>query len=179
MSAQFFSIVQLLEKTGFVLRGATRADCIHCQGHSRGTVAFTTEVAFCHRCKWTANIVTLAKDAGVLRGNSTAATAIRDSIRRSAHLNLELQRFDTWRQKQVRMVSVRYRSLSRNAVLAADVLAKFPECDAAWDALAEFYHTEARLLALFDWFMFTKVSTWLELDSTAVEVFATWRQHAA
>jgi len=69
--------------------------------------------------------------------------------------------------------------LSRNAVLAANVLTKFPECDAAWDVLAEFYQAEARLLALFDWFMFTKASTWLELDSTAVEVFATWRQHAA
>jgi hypothetical protein len=170
---------QLLEQAGFVMLGATRANCIHCQGHSRGTVAFTSEVAFCHRCKWTANIVTLAKDAGVLHENSPVATGIRESARRSAHINSELQRFDSWRDKQIREVSARYRSLSKCAVLAADILSRFPECDLAWSALAKYYHAQARLSALFDWFMFMKASVWLEVDSTAVEVFAAWRRHAA
>lgn len=43
---------ELLEQAGFRVRGK-RADCVHCQGTSRFTVAFNDSVAFCHRCKWT------------------------------------------------------------------------------------------------------------------------------
>jgi len=179
MKPQSFSMRQLLENAGFVLHGATRADCTHCQGQSRGTVAFTAEVAFCHRCKWSANIVTLAREAGLLGGNSRQAMAIRDAVRRHAQLDAELRRFETWYEGQVRSISTRYRSLWRKAAQAAHVLSKFPECNAAWCALADFYHAEARLSALFDWFMFTKASVWLEMDSTAVEVFETWRRYAA
>lgn len=174
-----FSMRGLLEHAGFVVRGANRADCIHCQGQSRATVAFNSEVAFCHRCKWTANVVTLAKNAGILRGGSAAAAAIRESVHRSAQINSEIQRFETWREKQIRIVSDRYRSLSQNAIRAAEVLSKSPNREAAWNALADFYHAEAYLSTLFDWFMFMKASAWLEIDSTATEVFATWRQHAA
>jgi hypothetical protein len=174
-----FSMSQLLEQAGFVLRGANRADCIRCQGRSRGTVAFTPEVAFCHRCNWTANIVTLAREAGLLRGNSEAATAILDSLRRRAQLDVELRRFEAWRQGQIRLVCDRYRSLWKKAGQAIDVLSKFPGCDAAWSALGDFYHHEAHLSAVIDWFTFTKASVWLEVDSGPVEVFETWRQHAA
>ena len=104
MSAQFFSIVQLLEKTGFVLRGATRADCIHCQGHSRGTVAFTTEVAFCRRCEMD------GEHRHACQGRRSSSWQLhrgdRDTRLNSTQCSpqFKLQRFDTWRQKQVRMV---------------------------------------------------------------------------
>lgn len=84
-----------------------------------------------------------------------------------------------WREGQIQSVSDRYRTLSRNAALAVKVLLKFPECDAAWCALGEFYHAEARLSSLLDWFTFAKASIWLEADSTPVEVFDTWRRYAA
>jgi hypothetical protein len=62
-----FKMSSLLLSAGFQLRGRGRADCIHCEGHSRGTVAFNDEVAFCHRCKWAANTRTLARQLGLLR----------------------------------------------------------------------------------------------------------------
>ena len=174
-----FEMRLLLETAGFRVRGATRADCVRCEGQSRGTVAFTTEVAYCHRCKWTANTLTLARELGLLSGNPRAASAYREEARRRAILEGEIKRFDAWRESKIRQVSDKYRLLSRAAVHAENVLAQFPDCEQAWDALARFCHAEARLLAAFDWLMFTKASVWLEEDSTPVELFDTWRGHAA
>jgi len=179
MNTQSFSMLGLLEKAGFVVRGVNRADCIHCQGHSRGTVAFTNEVAFCHRCKWRANVVTLAREAGLLHCDSPSTPAIRATVRRRQRLELKVQRFEAWRDRQIRSVSDRYRCLSRAASRAVQVLPRFPECETAWDALAHFYHAESHLSAMFDWLMFTKASNWLEEDSTPVEVFQIWRRYAA
>ena len=58
---------ELLERTGFRLLSTTRADCARRLGRSRGTVAFTDEVTFCHGCKWSANTLTLARELGLLR----------------------------------------------------------------------------------------------------------------
>jgi hypothetical protein len=169
----------LLERAGFVIRGATRADCIHCEGHSRGTVAFNADVAYCHRCKWTANIVTLARELGLLSSNSEPVTAFRENAKRRAAIDGEIKRSEMWLDARIREVSDRYRPLSRAAVHANDVLAQFPDCEPAWDALVRFYHAEAQTLATFDWLMFTKASAWLEEDSTPFEVFEIWRSHAA
>src|SRR5580700_7034695 len=92
----------LLEQAGFRVRGATRADCIHCEGHSRGTVAFTHAVAFCHRCKWTANTLTLARELGLLRGNTQGISAIREEARRRLALGDEIKRFEAWRDARIR-----------------------------------------------------------------------------
>ena len=89
-----FEMRLLLETAGFRVRGATRADCIRCEGQSRGTVAFTTEVAYCHRCKWTANTLTLARELGLLSGNPGAASAYREEARRRAILESEINRFE-------------------------------------------------------------------------------------
>jgi hypothetical protein len=121
----------------------------------------------------------LACELGLLRSNPEAVSAFREDARRRAGLYAEIKRFDTWREARIREVSERYRSLSRAAVHASDILAKFRDCDPAWDALARFYHAEAPLSAAFDWLMFTKASAWLEEDSTPVEVFDGWRKHAA
>ena len=169
---------ELLERAGFRVRGR-RADCARCEGHSRGTVSFTDEVAFCHRCKWRANIVTLARELGLLKGEPQAVSAFHEEVRRRAHLETEIKPFETWREDKIREVSDRYRSLPKAAILAGDVLTKFPDCEAAWGALARFYHAQAQLSAAFDWLMFTKASIWLEEDSTPVEVFEAWRSHAA
>lgn len=178
MSARGFDTRSLLERAGFRIRGAARADCIHCEGHSRGTVAFTAEVAYCHRCKWRANIVTLARDVGLLRDNSETASALREEARLRIRLVAEIKPFEAWREARIRAVSDPYRSLSRAAIHASSVLAKFLACEEAWNALARFYHAEAQLPAAFDWLMFAKASAWLETDSSPVEVFETWRRHA-
>jgi hypothetical protein len=179
MNTRFFSIQHLLEEAGLVMRGANRADCVHCMGQSRGTVSFTSEVAFCHRCKWTANVVTLAREAGLLRADSQAARAVQDSARRRSQFDSELQRFEVWRERQIRSVTDRYRLLWRKAALASRVLSAFPECEPAWSALAAFYHSQGRLSAILDWLMFAKASNWLDEDSKAPEVYESWRRYAA
>jgi hypothetical protein len=174
-----FDMRSLLERAGFRLRGARRADCIHCEGHSRATVAFTSEVACCHRCKWAANGVTLARELRLLCGDSQTARAVREASRRRESLDAEIKPFDTWREARIREVSDRYRSLSAAAVRAEEMLRKNRDSEAAWDSLARFYHAEAQLSAAFDWLMFAKASAWLEDDSTPAEVFATWRRYVA
>jgi hypothetical protein len=179
MTAETIDMRSLLEQVGFRLRGATRADCLHCDGSSHSTVSFTAELAFCHRCKWRANNVAMARDMGLVSGNPGVALVLRERAREQRRANDELEPFEAWREHCIRQVSDRYYSLSRAAIRAEEVLSKFPECEAAWDALARFYHSEGRLLAAFDWLVFAKASAWLEEDSTPAEVFATWRGHAA
>lgn len=174
-----FSMRAVLEQAGFRLRSATRADCVHCEGHSRGTVSFTDEVAFCHRCKWRANTLILAREFDLLHDNPQATSAFREEARRRARLDAEIKRFEDWREDRIRGVSNRYRSLSRAAIKASAVLAKFPDSEEAWEVLARFYHAAAQLCAAFDWLMFTKVSEWLESGSSPVEVFESWRSRAA
>lgn len=174
-----FNMRSLLDKSGFRIRGATRADCIHCEGRSRGTVAFTAEVAHCHRCKWAANTLTLARILGLLNRTPEVASAMREQAQRRMRLEVEIKPFDVWRDTKIRQVSDKYRLLSRKALYAADVITKFPDCEPAWDTLARFYHAEAQLSAAFDWLMFTKASGWLEADSSPADVFETWRSHAA
>jgi hypothetical protein len=174
-----FSMRAVLEQAGFRIRGATRADCIHCEGHSRGTVSFTVEVAFCHRCKWSANTLTLARKLGLLSGNREMALAFREEARRRAGLDGEIKRFEVWRDARIREVSDRYRLLSRAAIRATEALAKFPDTEEAWEVLARFYHAVAQLSSAFDWLTFAKVSEWLETESSPVEVFEAWRRHAA
>jgi len=110
---------------------------------------------------------------------SSSTAAFREKARHRAHLQAEIKPFEAWREARIRDVSARYRTLSKVAVRATEVLSKFADCEEAWGALARFYHAEAQLSAAFDWLMFTKASVWLEEDSTPVEVFATWRSNAA
>jgi hypothetical protein len=173
------SMRQLLEYAGFAVRGANRADCVHCEGHSRGTVAFTSEVAFCHRCKWRANVITLARGVGLFQSDSHTTAATRAKVRHRQHLELQVQQFELWREGQIHSISDRYRRLWSAAGRAVQVLLKFPECEAAWCALAQFYQAEAHLSAIFDWLMFIKASIWLDADSTPTEVYETWRRYAA
>jgi hypothetical protein len=42
------------------------------------------------------------------------------------------------------------RRLARKALLAENVLASFPDCEPAWDALARWYHAEHRFQSFFE-----------------------------
>jgi hypothetical protein len=130
-------------------------------------VSFTGEVAFWHRCKWRANSLFLARQLSLVRGNLQAAFAFRDEARRPACLDSKVKRFDAWRERRIREVSNRYRALSRAAIKASDVLARFLGSEEAWEALARFYHAMAQLSATFDWLMLTKASEWLKSNFEA------------
>lgn len=173
------SMRRLLQQAGFRIRGTSRADCIHCEGRSRATVSFTENVAFCHRCKWRANVVMLARELGSLRNNPQVASSFRNQAKRRAQLLAEIKPFEIWRDARIREVSNRYREFSRLAMRAADVLSKFPDSEAAWDSLARSYHAMPRLSVAFDWLMFTKASDWLDEDSTPVELYEIWRRRVA
>ena len=172
MSAGGLEMRSLLEQAGFRIRGNSRADCIHCSGSSRGTVAFTPEVAFCHRCHWSANTIVLARSLGL--SNHPSAEA-----RRRAVLNRELDDFDEWRRARSWELIDLYRRRAQLALLAEDVLRRDPDNEQALDALARFYHSERTLLSAIDWLSFTKASNWLEQDSTPSEVFEVWRSRVA
>lgn len=170
----------LLEEAGFGIRSATRADCFHCTGSSRGTVAFTDALAFCHRCHWKANRIGLARQLGLLRASPETQRRLCEEAAHRRGIESIIAAFESWRETRLSQVASRYRQLGRQAVLAQRILQCWPECETAWDALARFYHAEAKLCAAFDWLTFAKASVWLERDSTAAEVFRLWsEEHVA
>jgi hypothetical protein len=164
----------LLELAGFQLRG-NRADCLHCEGRSRWTISFNSEVCFCHRCHFKANVITLARELGLFDNPELRERFLREAGERKRQ-NAEMQRFDAWRDASIRQVSARHRSLWRNAGLAQEVLKKYPDCEPAWDALARWHHAEAQLCATLDYLTFAKASIWLEVDSTREELLQVWRE---
>lgn len=166
---------ELLERSGFGIRSSTRADCAHCAGRSCRTVAFTDTVAFCHRCHWRVNRTGLAQQLGLLGADPDTQRKLHRETRHRQAIESTFASFERWREARLRETTSRYRVLGRQAELARQVLSLWPECDLAWNALARFYHHEAKLCAVLDWLTFTKVSIWLHHDSTPTEVFATWR----
>lgn len=90
---------ELLERAGFRLRGRNRADCIHCSGRARLTVSFTDEVAYCHRCAWKANTVTLAKELGI-SGNGHQKLSADEQLERARELARArvIEKFEEWRE---------------------------------------------------------------------------------
>ena len=155
---------QLLKEAGYRLHG-NRADCRQCRGGSKLTISFTNEVAYCHRCAWTANTVMLAKGLGKTVEPESAE-------KRSART--KAVRFGQWVDARHRDVAGRYRRLGRLAEVAKNVLVRFPDTEPAWDALARFYHCEARLAGTLDVLAFEKVSRWLESPASPVSLFQKW-----
>src|SRR5262245_6329229 len=113
---QVESMPRLLERAGFRVRGR-RADCARCSGRSRGTVSLTDEVAFCHRCGWTGNRITLARELGLLATDSETRLALRRERERREKLNAPIRIFEAWRDERLWCVTDRYRHLARQAVL--------------------------------------------------------------
>ncbi len=165
----------LLGQAGFGIRSGTRADCVYCTGSSRGTVAFTDALAFCHRCHWKANSLGLARQLGLLRTDRETQRRLHEQAVHRREIESIVAAFESWREARLRQVGDRYRQLGRQASLAQRVLLCWPDCETAWDALARFYHGEPKLCAALDWLSFAKTSIWLDRDSTPAEVFATWR----
>lgn len=142
----------LLEQAGFHIRGR-RADCLYCEGSSRLTVSFNDEVAYCHRCHWTRNVRTLAHD---LRITLAPETRERREQRQRAAL------FSEWVNTCHEILIRHMNRLTRRAELAKAALRQFPDCEPAWAALADFYHSEASFFGALDFLVCDKTSRWLE-----------------
>lgn len=152
----------LLERAGFRVHGR-RADCVHCRGGSPLTVSFNDEVAFCHRCKWTANATQLARAQGRTVPKET------ESHKRA---RVRAEQFARWVDLRGKKLAAGYRQLGIKAALAKRILVTYPDCEPAWDALARFYHNEARLAGALDSLSEEKVSRWDTLPLT--KVFDAW-----
>jgi hypothetical protein len=154
----------LLQEAGYRISG-NRADCRNCRGGSRLTVSFTSEVAYCHRCHWTANAAILAKGLG---------KSVEPLSPEKRKAKAKAARFGEWVDAQHNQVASQYRYLGRMSAIARAVLVRFPDCEPAWCALARFYHSEARLARMLDVLSFEKVSPWLETPTTPINLFQKW-----
>jgi hypothetical protein len=162
----FAPLSELLERAGSRIRGR-RADCIHCEGHSRLTVSFNNEVAYCHRCKWTGNARTLARELGLPL----------EPLTREIHEKREQHdRFTEWERTIYLLLMRGWRSLTRRAELAKQVLLRFPDCDPAWRALADFYHSESTFSAAFEFLSCDKLPQYLEAPMTRDKLFAAFTE---
>ena len=168
----------LLRDAGFQIRSAKRADCAHCRGRSRGTVSYTPEVAYCHRCAWTANTITLARELGISVCSQSSPRNFRERSRRQRAERL-LEEFEAWRNHKLRLVIDKYRRLSQRALNTRQLLRQDPDDTSALDAIAEFAHAEADLNRLLDFLSCTKASDFLEADTSLAELFCAWRMTCA
>ena len=147
---------ELLERAGFRIRGR-RADCPKCEGRSRLTVSFTTQVAYCHRCHWTGNYRTVARGLGLaLPPERAEDRAVREGA----------TQFAAWSNTCYLLIVRRLRDLTARAEMAKKVLSHFPDCQPAWSALADLYHSEASLLGALDVLACEKLSPWLDVPMT-------------
>lgn len=170
---------ELLERAGFRVRGK-RADCAKCAGGSRLTVSVAQGVAHCHRCQWSGNRITLSRELGLISDPRTHQALLREREQRE-RLEAPIRAFGQWRDERLRFAIDRHRRLSRQAVLADGVLKIYPDCESAWEALANFYHREAALVAEIDRLSCSKLSEYLEAPFSITQLFLEWRAtaHAA
>jgi hypothetical protein len=160
-SAPISSLAELLERTGFHVRGR-RADCSYCKGTSRLTVSFTAEVTFCHRCKWTGNIRTVARELELPLAPITRE--ILERREREVELNEWLNTCHT-------ILANLWRELTLRSELAKQILAFWPDEELAWDALADFYLLQADFEGAFEILNFEKLPRYLEQPITREKLF--------
>jgi hypothetical protein len=172
MDQQTFTLGCLLEQAGFRIRGRGRADCVHCEGGSSGTVSFTDEVCFCHRCHWKSNVRLLARELGLLSEDPEARQRFAEQERQRQERESVIKKFEEWRDTCQRVLTHRFRELSHKAENAKVFLVTDPNCEVLWSALANFFHEEAELSAALDQLSFEKVSPWLDWPMTREKLTA-------
>jgi hypothetical protein len=149
-------IVALLERSGFRIRGK-RADCPHCQGHSRLTVAFTDEVFYCHRCGRAGNIRTLARALGLQVVPETSEQKLARAREGE---------FREWLDLLYWVFSDELIWLTMIAEAAKQTLAILPNDETAWEELRRFHDDEPYLMGALDFLAGETVSRWLEFPIT-------------
>jgi hypothetical protein len=146
-------MADLLVAAGFRVRSGRRADCSFCEGRSRGTVAFTREVFFCHRCKRAGNRGSLAGQLGLLRSDAESLARRRREARVAARLR---KLADRLRAAETRVLTrsrndlqglagIRRNAGMRLSLLHAGAHERFPgESELCWEALRFVADHEAR-----------------------------------
>jgi len=140
-------------------------------------VSYTAEVAYCHRCGWSANQTTLARELELLPLSPLARKEMRREQECRERLEAPIRAFEKWRDERLRLAIDKNRRLLRLAVLAEGVLKTYPDCEPAWDALANFYHFQAEIVGAIDRLSCAKLSDYLESPSIT-ELFLEWRATA-
>ena len=146
----------LSQQYGLQIRGH-RADCPQCSGSSRLTMAIRGDFAYCHRCKHTIQFRTIARASGV---PIPAETPEQRAERARA------REFAEWKDTCEKLLSDRLLQLTMIAHAAKRTLAIFPEDEIAWGELADFHHSEASLMACFEFLACEKLPTYLETPVT-------------
>lgn len=158
--------LELLERAGFRIRGS-RADCPYCDGHSRLTTSIGADTWHCHRCGRKGGINSLSREFGV---TVTPESAER---RRGRQRRAE---FHEWREFLCWIFIKRLWLLQRKASLAKQLLAVYPELDAAWKFLADFCDEERILVGALELLSFDKTPRYLEFPMTRDRLFAAFEE---
>ena len=158
----------LLERAGFRIRGR-RADCPHCRGTARLTVAISDTAYYCHRCGKKGGLRSLARDNGC---------ALPPETPRHREARRLADEFAKWADAAERALLDRHHVLWKRCGRAVIALQHFPEMVEAWDSLAAYYHHEASLCGALDTLCFERTSRWLENPVVPESLFATWREGA-
>ncbi len=184
-----FTMATLLARTGFRIRSQTRADCCFCTGHSHGTVAYTGELAFCHRCHWKSNRTQLEKSLGLLQDDAESQAMRRKALEQQRTVDLQIKNFGAWRDSKYRSLADKFLSLAR----AADRAHSFLGCEfqrreqaaereiseLAWAALGRLYDDEASLSAAMDALLCIPSSDYFQQTPKIDDLVKIWRaQHA-
>jgi hypothetical protein len=148
----------LASKYGIQIRG-NRANCPNCEGTSQLTMAVRSDYAYCHRCHRTIQ----ARAVGVAIPRETSEQRTERARARE---------FDQWRDTLWRILSGELVRSTVIAQFAKRTLEIFPEDEAAWRELGEFYDEEPILMASLDYLSCEKVSVWLERPTTKEELRA-------
>lgn len=126
-------------------------------------------MAFCHRCKFKIGERQLRKRLGL---PSTLTPEERTAIAAKE----EERNFRKWCWKQYDVAAAEFRELHDKMLLARQILNRFPTEDLAWNALAAFYHAEARLSRQLDAYSFQKGSPWANPIAARNSLLRRWKQ---
>jgi hypothetical protein len=170
-----FAMGALLEKAGFRIRGRGRADCIYCEGGSNGTVSFTDEVCFCHRCHWKSNVRLLARELGLLSDDPEARRRFAEQERQRQERESVIKEFEIWLSECQKALTTQHRELFQAAGIGDRLLIENPADEIGWAALADYYHQEARLSGALDRLACAKATPWNDQDTTIIELFTEWQ----
>ncbi|MGH9795763.1 MAG: hypothetical protein ACRD5G_13405 [Candidatus Acidiferrales bacterium] len=181
----------LLQLAGNRIRSATRADCTRCPGSSTGTVAYTDQVAYCHRCGWGANRAMLERELGLrrvgagprARPRSLCAPAGRQPHRAISKTSQEERRLRiealaaamlTWLECSVSELAWRHAEVNSCIRRTGALLRRHPQCARLWKLLAVFYERMRRLEEEWEFYFREPLPAYLDHAATLEELLAAW-----
>jgi hypothetical protein len=119
----------ILIAAGYSVHARNRANCPHCSGHSRLTVAFTNDGRFfCHRCGKGGHVRSLAREQGV--------TFPRPRIRKA---DMPKAAFRRWLSEKMTALGNEERKAYTKVEWAISALHSYKDFEPAWEFLRWFY----------------------------------------